>query len=96
MFNANQIIKIFAVKIPVGNFPTLTVEDALVNALNIFYYTSGVIAVIAILVSAYYFVTSGDNPTNMSKAKRTILYSVIGLVVIMSAFTITNFIVGRF
>ncbi|HPF31100.1 MAG TPA: hypothetical protein PLO25_02205 [Candidatus Saccharibacteria bacterium] len=83
-------------KIPLGDIPDLTAEQVLINALNIFYYASGVIAIIAILISAYYFVTSGGNQANVSKAKNTILYSVIGLIVIISAFAITNFVVGRF
>jgi hypothetical protein len=39
---------------------------------------------------------SGNNPTNVAKARNAVLYAAIGLVVILSAFSITHFVIGKF
>jgi len=52
--------------------------------------------VIVIIISGFMFVTAGSDSNTVTKSKNAILYSVIGLVVIMSAFVITQFIIGRF
>lgn len=78
------------------NIPKISGNDVLANGLGIAYFIAGVIAVIAIIIAGFVFITAGNNPASVTKAKNTILYSVIGLVVILSAFVITQFIIGRF
>lgn len=78
------------------NIPTTSPDDILVNALNIVYFLAGVIAVIAIIFAGFTFVAAGSDPAAVTKARNTILYAIIGLVVIILAFFITNFITGRF
>jgi len=78
------------------NIPTVTPEQVLQNGLNIFYFVAGAVAVIAIILAGFYFVTAGGDQTKITKAKNTILYAVIGLVIIICAFAITQFIIGSF
>lgn len=69
----------------------------LVNTIvNVMLYILGAIAVIMIIVGGIMYTTSGGDAGNIKKAKDTILYSVIGLVVAILAFTIINFVVGAF
>lgn len=56
----------------------------------------GAISVIAIIVGGLRYVTSGGNSSQVSSAKDTILYAVVGLVVAMAAFGIVEFVVKRF
>jgi len=80
----------------VDNLPEITPVTLITNALGIFYFVVGSLAVITIIIAGFYFVTGGGNPSTVTKAKNAILYSVIGLVVIIIAFAITNFITGNF
>ncbi len=74
---------------------TLSSDSIVKGVLNIFYTASAITAVIVIVISGYYFVTSGDNQTNITKARFMIQYAAIGLVAIAGAFILTNFVLGR-
>ncbi|KKR46641.1 MAG: hypothetical protein A3A97_03860 [Candidatus Terrybacteria bacterium RIFCSPLOWO2_01_FULL_40_23] len=39
------------------------------------------IALMMILVAAFYFLTGGGNPQNIEKAKQTLLYAIVGVIV---------------
>lgn len=72
--------------------PTTLVGNFLVPV----YTWAGIICVIIIIVAGYFFVISAGNASNVKRAKDAILGAVIGLVVIMMAFIITQFVIGRF
>ena len=78
------------------NVPTLSDAEILTNVLNIVYFLAGVIAVIIIIIAGITYATSAGNSAGVTKAKNLILYSVVGLILITVAFSITNFVVGRF
>ena len=78
------------------DIPTLTADEVLKNGLNIVYFLAGVVAVIVIIIGGIYYATSSGDSGKVTKAKNMILYSVVGIVIILSAFAITNFVVGRF
>jgi len=79
-----------------AGIPELKGEDVLQNALNITYLVAGIVAVITIIVGGIMYSVSACESGSVTKAKNMILYSVIGLVVVLSAFAITNFVIGRF
>jgi cytochrome bd-type quinol oxidase subunit 2 len=92
-----KILHYFAIdKIPAGNIPTNSANAVLNGALNIFYVASGVVAVVVIIIAGYMYVTSQGDSAAVAKAKNAILYAVIGLVVILLAFGVTWFVIGRF
>jgi hypothetical protein len=74
----------------------LSAGDVLQNGLNITYFIAGIIAVIVIIVGGIMYATSSGEAGNVTKAKNLILFAVVGLVVIFSAFAITNFVMGSF
>lgn len=78
------------------NIPTPSANDVLSGALNSVYFAAGVVAVIAIILSGYTFVTSVYDPAKVAQAKNAILYSVVGLIVVIIAFFITQFVIGGF
>jgi len=94
MIILNNIAGLLSGKI--DNLPPLDPLTVLAKALGVFYFVAGAVAVIMIIIAGFHFVTGGGNPSTITKAKNTILYSVIGLMVIIVAFAITNFITGNF
>lgn len=71
-------------------------EDVLNGALNIFYFITGAVAVITIIISSFTMVTVGNKADSVAKARNSILYASIGIVIIVFAKTITWFILKRF
>lgn len=64
------------------------------NVINILLFIIGTIAVIMIIVGGIRYATSGGDQAQVTAAKNTILYSVVGVVVALMAFAIVNFVIG--
>jgi hypothetical protein len=62
---------------------------------NILSWIVGVVAVIMIIIGGLKYVTSGGDAGNVSSAKNTILYAIIGLVVVLLAQIIVRFVVDQ-
>ncbi len=95
----NSLVNLMAVKINAGdinNMPTDSANVVLANGLNLVYFTAGVVAVIVIILSGYTFATAVYDPAKITKAKNAILYASVGLIVVLAAFIITQFVIGRF
>lgn len=89
--------KYFSIGIPAGDvgIPKIAATPAAMNAiLNQVYMWAGIIAVVVIIIAGYIYTTSAGDPAKTKRAKDAILYAVIGLVVIILAFTITQFVIG--
>lgn len=76
-----------------GGTSTADFSDVLVNILNGLVGVFGIIAVIFIVVGGVNYMTSSGDAGKIKKAKDTILYAVIGLVISALAFAIVNFVV---
>ena len=76
--------------------PPLSGDQILQNGLNIMYAIMAIIAVIVVIIGGLMYASSAGNAPSIIKAKGMILYSIVGIIVILSAFAITNFIFGRF
>lgn len=55
----------------------------------------GAIAVLMIVIAGLKFVTSAGNPQAAGKARNTILYAIIGLLVIIASEAIVSFVLGK-
>lgn len=62
------------------------------SILNLVYYIAAIVAIVMIIISGMAYVTANGDASKVAKAKNTILYSVIGLIVVLIAFALTNFI----
>ena len=51
-----------------------------------------IVAVLFILISAYYFITSKGDTEKTGKAKQMLIYAVIGIVVALLSYTIVYFV----
>ncbi len=87
-----------AQKIDAGSvgIPTGGGDALLTNILNLVYFIAGAVAVVVIVVAGLMYTLSGGDSARVTKAKNMLLYSVVGLVVVISAFAITNFVIGKF
>ncbi len=66
--------------------------DRVSAVINIVLGLVGIIAVVVIIVGGISFITSQGDPGKVMKARNTILYGVVGIVVALSAFLIVNFV----
>ena len=55
----------------------------------------GTIAVVLIIYAGFLWMTAGGNDDQITKARGIIYASIIGLVIILSAYAISNFIIGN-
>lgn len=55
----------------------------------------GIIAVIIILIGGFLWMTSGGNEEKVKKAKKVIVSGVIGLVIVIAAFSIASFVITQ-
>ncbi|MDB5165236.1 MAG: hypothetical protein JWM00_126 [Candidatus Saccharibacteria bacterium] len=78
------------------NVPAVKADELLPGILSTVYFAAGAAAIIVIVIAGIFYSISQGQPDKIKRAKEAILYSVVGLVVIMVAFVITNFIAGRF
>ena len=65
------------------------------EVVNIFSVVVGVVAVIMIIIGGLKYITSGGDSTNVTGAKNTILYAVIGLVVVSLAQVMVRFVLNK-
>ncbi len=79
-----------------GSDNTLTVENSLQQGINVFLFFVGAIAVIMLIYGGFRYITSGGEASALSAAKNTIMYAVIGLVVVILAGAIANFAINIF
>ncbi|CAN5658005.1 hypothetical protein BH23PAT2_BH23PAT2_06030 [soil metagenome] len=70
-------------------------ESNIQNAIGLFFILAGVIAVIMVFIGGFQYVISLGDPQKTKKAKDTILYAVIGLVVSIMGSVIVNFVLDR-
>ncbi len=62
------------------------------NVVNILLYVIGAISVIMLIVGGIRYATSAGNAANVTAAKNTIMYALIGLVIAVLAYAIVNFV----
>ena len=66
------------------------------NFIRLGLYVAGALSVIFLIVGGLQYVLSSGNPQNTQRAKSTITYSLVGLLVALLAFAIVDFVIGRF
>ena len=63
---------------------------------SIMLFVIGAIAVIMIVIGGLRYVLSGGDSSQITAAKNTILYAIIGIVVAILAYAIIQFVIGSF
>jgi len=80
---------------PCDSSASTSVSHLIKVAVNILSAVVGIIAVIMIIVAGLRYVTSGGKEEGVKGAKNTILYAVIGLVIVALAQLIVHFVLNQ-
>lgn len=69
-------------------------QNNVINIINAVIAALGIIAVVVIIIGGVGYMTSSGDAGKVKKAKDTILYGIIGLVICVLAFAIVNWVIG--
>jgi cytochrome bd-type quinol oxidase subunit 2 len=75
--------------------PEGRVNGLITLIINIFSIVVGVVAVVMIIIGGLKYITSSGDSNNVTSAKNTILYAIIGLVVVALAQFIVKFVLAK-
>jgi len=75
--------------------PKNSFRSAVVSILNYVLTFVGLIAVAMLIYGGFLYLTSAGNEEQTKKAKTTILYAIIGIVVIALSYVIVNTLIGE-
>ncbi|HET7827359.1 MAG TPA: pilin [Candidatus Saccharimonadales bacterium] len=78
-----------------GSDANSQINNIVHTIVNILSAVVGIVAVIMIIVGGFRYITSGGNDTSVTAAKNTILYAIIGLVVVALAQIIVRFTLSK-
>lgn len=94
-YTANTEIKITKEDLNLGGAPEQVQQSQIAGILNAVYFIAGIVAVVVIVIGGVRYTVSGGDSSGVKAAKDTILYAVVGLVVVMMAAAITNFVINN-
>lgn len=79
-----------------GNVPTTLFGSGSIftTVVNVLLFIIGAISVIMLIWGGIRYTTSAGNSNNVTAAKNTIMYAIIGLVIAFLAFAIVNWVLG--
>lgn len=80
---------------PSGTDQTKKINGIIADIINVFTVIIGIAAVIMIIIGGFHYITSGGSDEKVKKAKNTILYAIIGLVVVALAQIIVKFVLNK-
>ena len=89
-YNDNAINKYIA------NQGGTTMDNRIIAIINAVIGVLGLVAVIVIIIGGVQYMTSSGDAGKVKKAKDTILYGIIGLIIVILAFAIVNFVITNF
>ena len=72
-----------------------SLELSIQKILNAVYFVVGMVAVIMIILGGISYATSQGDAGKVKKGKDTIRYGIIGSIIVLLAFAITNFILNQ-
>lgn len=75
---------------PLGN--KVTLESLIARLINVILGLTGTLALVMFIYSGFLWMTSGGNGDKAKKAKKNLLYSASGLVVIFGSYAVLRFI----
>lgn len=74
---------------------TTKVNNIIHEVVNLLSAVVGIVAVIMIIVGGLRYITSGGNDSSVSSAKSTILYAIIGLIIVALAQILVRFTISK-
>ena len=94
------VILVIAVAIPLLLAPpafavsadVTQVDNFIRNVIKVIAGLAGLIATGFFVIGGFSYITSSGNPEHLDKAKRTLLWSSIGLAIVIAAFVLSNIV----
>ena len=74
---------------------TQKINTLITDIINIFSAVVGVISVIMIIVGGFQYITSGGDTGKVGTAKTTIIYAIVGLIVVAFAQFLVQFVLNK-
>lgn len=74
---------------------TEQINNIVRTVINIISAVVGIVAVVMIIVGGLRYITSGGNDTSVTSAKNTILYAIIGLIIVALAQVLVRFTLNK-
>lgn len=74
---------------------TTKINNIIHTIVNLLSVLVGIVAVVMIIIGGLRYITSGGNDTSVTGAKNTILYAIVGLVVVALAQIIVHFTLSK-
>ncbi len=71
------------------------INNTISTVINVISVIVGAVAVVMIVVGGFRYVTSAGNPEGAKSARNTILYAIIGLVIVALAQLIVHFVLSK-
>ena len=79
-----------------GTPDNVTEDDGLIKkVVNLLLWAIGIVSVIMIIIGGIRYATSNGDSNQVTAAKNTIMYAVIGLVIAIFAYAIVNFVLTQ-
>ena len=72
-----------------------SINNIITVFLNIFSVVIGIIAVVMIMYGGFKYITAGGDSGNVTSAKQTIIYAIIGLIVVALAQFLVQFVLDK-
>ncbi len=95
--SASTVSAVSPYQIDVGSLPHGSANSKKVQViLSIVFGVIGALSLLMVTVGGFRYVASQGNPQAATKAKDTITYALVGLLVSISAIAIVTFVIGRF
>lgn len=83
------------VKCEVDTDTTKSLPAIVAFIINVFSWIIGAVSVIMIIYGGFRYITSGGDSNGVTAAKNTILYAIIGLIIVALAQIIVNFVLNK-
>ncbi len=77
-----------------AGFSSMSVYEILGTLINVFLGLLGVVFLLLVLYAGFLWMTAGGDDKQVDKAKKILINATVGLVITLSAFEITTFIVN--
>lgn len=77
-----------------GNKSNSDLKTTAKNIINVLFWVIGIAAVIVIIYSGILYIISAGNSNTVQKAKTTLTYAVVGLIVAILSYAIVSFVVN--
>ncbi len=71
------------------------INTLIIKLVNVFSIIVGIVAVVMIIYGGFRYITSGGDSGNVTSAKNTVLFAIVGLIIVAMAQFIVKFVLNK-